>query len=270
MAAFRSALARLSNLMTRQRGTHSRFVFAVPVKPRRATTQWDVVSSNLARTIRSIQAARNESFQVFLCGHENPCPRLADSRFTFVRATFAYGEECHEGSKDKARKLVLIGSTLRKMGYDDFYTMFLDADDLVHKDLVEHVLATDNRRSYVISQGYVYDDVTGRMALRENAFDRACGSSFICWFETRDLPRHDSDRECFFGEFVPHTRRGETAGLKGRAPDVVPFPAAVYWLNHAESLQRLRAGGAMRKVAPRSLLDVATTREILNRDFLSS
>jgi hypothetical protein len=267
MAAFRKAFVNLSDLLARPRTAAARFVFAIPVKPRRPTTQWDVVSRNLTRTIRSVQGATNGNFEIFLCGHEHPCPDIADIRITFVRAGFTYGPESEQGSQDTARKLTLIGSTLRRKGYDNVYVMFLDADDLVHKDLVEHVLATDNRRSYVIERGYGYDELTGRLLQRDKRFDGACGSSFIGWFENRDLPRHDSDRKSYYARFAPHTARRETATERNREPDVVPFPAAVYCVNHAESLERSQTGGAPRSFARRRLLDTATTREILVRDF---
>jgi hypothetical protein len=271
MAATRGVFARLTDLLARPKPRadvrRARFVFAIPVKPRRETTQWDVVSANLARTIRSVQGATDGNFQVFICGHEHPCPDLDDSRITFVRAQFEYGAESEQGSQDKARKLVLLGNTLREQGYDEFYVMFLDADDLVHKGLVEHVLATDNRRSHLVSRGYVYDSVTGNMTLRESAFDQVCGSSFICWFKNSDLPRHDNDHRCFFREFAPHKGRADTASANNRAPDAVPFPSVVYWMNHAESLQRHRTGGAQRKPSRRGLLTMEDARETLARDF---
>ncbi|HEY8698307.1 MAG TPA: hypothetical protein VIM02_11860 [Rhizomicrobium sp.] len=245
----------------------AKFVFAIPVKPKGITARWDLVSSNLARTIRSILAGVNQDFAIYICGHEQPCPEFADSRVRFVQATFDFGPELERALQDKWRKLCLIGSTLMAEGYDDFYLMFLDADDLIHRKLVEHVLATDNKRSYLIRDGYKLDTVTGRLMLQEENFDRSCGSTFVGWFENCDLPPQDTDRDSYFRKFMPHKSRAVEAALRGRPPDPVPFPAVVYPVNHMESLQWRRRGGGLVRLPERRVIPSATAQRIIEDDF---
>jgi hypothetical protein len=69
--------------------------------------------------------------------------------------------------------------------------VFLDADDLVHRDLARYVIDGD-RGSYVIDNGYLSGARSKTLQRYPERFHRRCGSSFIFRFG-RDLPTSFDD-----------------------------------------------------------------------------
>lgn len=71
------------------------------------------------------------------------------------RVSFPEPSIVREGGRDKARKRRFGAAWLWTALADaDVYVMFLDADDLVHRDLVGHVLA-GGAGSYLVRSGLV-------------------------------------------------------------------------------------------------------------------
>jgi hypothetical protein len=122
--------------------TPTPFVFAVPLKPRRFCSDWDAAQANLRRTLRSIQQATHHYpvETVVACHDEPDLAGLDESRITVLRMSYPEPEVVTEGARDKARKRRYIGAWLRETVEGDVHVMFLDADDLVHRDLVSAVV----------------------------------------------------------------------------------------------------------------------------------
>jgi hypothetical protein len=248
----------------------TRFVFAIPLKPKAVASKWEAVSRYLGQTLRSVFASAEENFLVVICGHERPdIAEMNDQRVIFLEAPFPHQSNVKSGVADKARKLRHIGIFLRSSGYGQFYLMFLDADDLVHRELVSFVLTTDNRRGYLLGNGYQYDTACRRLLLQAECFDRNCGSCFVGWFENADLPRNEQDRSSYFSTLVRHTTRGLEAEKAGRPADAVPFPAAVHVFNHDESLERARRDGQIRVLSSHRAVPIRgrSARQILRQEF---
>jgi len=248
----------------------TRFVFAIPLKPKAMANKWEAVSQYLGQTLRSVFASAEKEFLVVICGHERPdIAEMNDRRVVFLEAPFPPRANVKSGVGDKARKLRHIGTFLRMRRYARFYLMFLDADDLVHRDLVSYTMRSDNRRGYVLGSGYQYDTATGQLLLQTQHFDRNCGSCFIAWLENMDLPRDQQDRSCYFSALIRHTTRKLQADKAGRPADAVPFPAAVHYFNHDESLERARRDGEIRILQSHRAAPIRQRdgRQILKQDF---
>jgi len=166
----------------------ARFVFAVSLKPRSACTDWEQAQANLRRTIRSaLHGAAGNAIVVVAC---HDVPELAEQDGGAVRicpVPFPEPVDVSEGGRDKARKRRHIGAWLREAMVDDeLHVMFLDADDLVHKDLVPHVL-DHGHGSYLVDRGYIVDVASGLVRHRlqqigvaahehrPSLLDRGCG-----------------------------------------------------------------------------------------------
>jgi hypothetical protein len=172
-----------------------------------------------------------------------------------------------------ARKRRFIGAWLRgTLVGPDAYVMFLDADDLVHKAIVDYALGRGHG-SYVIGQGYVLDLAAGLLWHRRNGFHLTCGSSFVCRFSRDELPMSWEDAASPFGQFgsLPdqrgHTKYDQVAAELGRPSAAVPFPAVVYTVNHSESLWAAKSGGRRGISSPRDVIWPADARRILSEDF---
>lgn len=254
-----------------------RLVFAIPLKPRAACSDWAMAQAYLRRTIKSaLTAAESYAAEVWVASHEQP--DLGDLRAT-VRVCpvpFPVPLDPIEGGLDKARKRRFIGACLREHVVRDVSVVFLDADDLVHRDLVRYVLA-DGGGSYVVDDGYVYD-TRARVLQRYPAnFHRRCGSSFVFRFSADELPETWEDLDAAFSQFgTSPERRGHqdyerVAAELGRPAAPIPFPGCVYVVNHSESLWTAQTGGHLRiNRRPLDVVKPSLAREILRDDFSSA
>jgi hypothetical protein len=252
------------------------FAFAISFKPRRACIDWEQAQANLRRTIRSVRGAtRGRPGIVAIAYHDEPDLRDAgdEGEMQLLRVPFPEPLNQWEGVQDKARKRRFIGAWLRQaLVEEQTYVMFLDADDLVHKDLLEYVVG-HGHGSYLVDQGYVLDLASGLLWQRRSGFHKTCGSSFVCRFARNELPSSWEDVASPFGHFgTPPDQRGhedydQVAAELGRPPAVVPFPAVVYTVNHSESLWRAKTGGRRRSGSPRDFVWPGDARRILEENF---
>lgn len=253
-----------------------RFVFAIPLKPRSACVDWNRAQENLRRTIKSaLAASAGLPAAVWVACHDEPDLGVFRDAVQLCHVPFSEPVSVPEGGPDKARKRRFLAACLREYVDDDVTVMFLDADDLVHRDIVRYALG-DGRGSYVIDQGYVYD-VRQKILQRYPAdFHRRCGSSFIFRFSPDELTTSYDDVDARFSMFGTspaqrgHQDYGVVATELGRPPVPVPFPACVYLVNHEESLWAAETGGAVRlNQRPFDIIAPREARRIV-RDAFSS
>jgi hypothetical protein len=48
------------------------FIFAMPLKPRSACSDWEIVQENLRHTIRSIRGSTVENYMIVIACHDRP------------------------------------------------------------------------------------------------------------------------------------------------------------------------------------------------------
>ena len=152
------------------------------------------------------------------------------------------------------------------------YVMFLDADDLVHRDLVVHVHSS-REPSYVVHTGYIADLERGLLRHRRTNFHRTCGSSFVCRFARTELPTSWDDLSAPFSQFGSspdqrgHPEYDQVATELGRPPVALPFPAVTYVVNHAESLWSAKGRGWRPAGAVQDLVLPGRARRVLRDEF---
>ena len=262
---------------TSEPSSHGQFAFSISFKPRSACADWEQAQANLRRTIRSVRgAALTEAAIVAVACHDEPDLADVGEDVHVLPVPFAEPLDQWEGVLDKARKRRFIGAWLRHaLVADEVYVMFLDADDLVHKDLLEFILA-HKHGSYVVDHGYVLDLASGLLWHRRREFHRTCGSSFVCRFARDELPSSWEDVASPFGQFgTPPDQRGhedydKVAAELGRPPAVLPFPAVVYTVNHSESLWAAKSGSRRSGSSPRDFVWPATARRVLGHQFAAT
>src|SRR5689334_7436925 len=151
-----------------------RIIFAISLQPRLVSHQWQSVEKRLRQTIQSIRGSRNVSYLIVIACHDAPDLGNEEGKdIVLLHASFAPESDVTQRLADKFRKRRLIGAWVRSnLGDQGIYVMFLDADDLVHRDLANYVVSHDNRRSYLVTQGYRYDCRTGILDRRSREFHR--------------------------------------------------------------------------------------------------
>lgn len=251
-----------------------RFVFVIPLKARSVSASWAEAEENLRRTVRSARrSGKGEPTIVVACHDEPDLRALAGPDLHLVEVPFPQPSSAWEGGRDKASKRRFAAAWLREeIAAEEFYAMFLDADDLVHRDVVSYVLST-RADSYLIRAGYVVDLTRRIVRRRRDNFHLVCGSSFVCRFARSELPSSWDDLEAPFSQFGAspdqrgHQEYHQVASELGRPPTDIPFPAAAYVVNHGESLWSAKGRGLRPLGGPSDILMPWAGRDVLRAGF---
>jgi hypothetical protein len=249
------------------------FVFVIALKPKSASSDWPQAESNLRRTIRSALATHSGARVVVACHDEPDLGDVAEG-VVLLRVPFPEPSSPADGGRDKAAKRRYAAAWLRETmrDGDTVYVMFLDADDLVNRALVDYVYSIGGP-SYLVDTGYLADLERGLLRHRRTDFHKTCGSSFVCRFARAELPTSWDDLSAPFSQFGSspdqrgHPEYDQVATELGRPPVVVPFPAVTYVVNHPESLWTAKGRGWRPVGAVQDLVPPRRARRVLREEF---
>jgi hypothetical protein len=245
--------------------------FCIPLLPRKNARDWDRVVEVLTQTLRSLAGQTNQSFSLIMAGQNDPgILQQFDFPSKFLAVDYDFGDRPEDKLKDKRWKRNLMHREVRALGGG--YVMALDADDLISSRLVDHVLTTAHPYGYIIENGYAFDWANQRLAPIPGAFssnfDKVCGSCSIIYYGEDDLPQRGEERgDKFYYRLKGHAAWAPVMAEAGRPLEVVPFPAAVYVLNHDNNLHN-SISPSRETVVPRSIekQQVPITPELI-REF---
>lgn len=165
-----------------------RFVFGIPLIARDVATDWRRVGTLLDLTLRSVLAQSDADYEVILAGHDRPegWARLVgdDPRFRFLEADWD-PEAPTARNDDAGMKKWRIKEQVQGSGGG--LLMYLDADDLLDRQLVEIARAalSPDHVGGVVGGGVIVDFATWRAAplphprIYDGSFHELCGSSTI-------------------------------------------------------------------------------------------
>ena len=174
--------------MTSRSSVVEPFFFGIPLIARNVAQDWERVEELLDLTLRSVLAQTDSDFTVVLAGHDRPAcwAGLAkdDPRFLFLQADWN-PEEPSARNDDGGIKKWRIKEHVQKRGGG--LLMYLDADDLIDRRLVEMARAGIRPRQLggVVGGGVMVDFETWRAVplphpqVYEGPFHELCGSSTI-------------------------------------------------------------------------------------------
>ena len=220
--------------------------FAIPLISRARADDWDRVCSNLAVTLTSLRRQSHPDWRAVVCCQDQPGGVSFDDQVQFV--PFDTADVVTQATRvkfDKVDKLHRIKRFIAETRTDG-YLFNLDADDILHPKLVAHIVETNNGRGYYIDKGYMYDTHSGDLAPLvpgpfgqmggKRAFYRECGSSSAFRIDFR---RSDACLD-LINNAGAHKRAPMNMAAMGFAMDPVPFPAAIYAVNHGQNVRQIR------------------------------
>lgn len=239
--------------------------FIVPLVSKEHVQDWPMVCERLKATLQSFLAQTNPNWKAIIVGQDKPATLPDDPRIHFEPFTVPV-----EGN-DKWIKLKAGCDAMAELSWTSGYAMSFDADDFAHVDLVDAALK-EQASGYLITEGYLYDlstknlAKTGRQSLLrpyQKPFWKLCGS---CALFRYDLSNGASE-VAFLQETLQHEHRmfPYLAKLAQRKLHPLPFPAALYLINHGDNFsdRRGRGGFKTRLVEKAAIKDADTKRRVL-------
>lgn len=218
-------------------------VFCAPLMGRHIAEDWGVVSAGVAHMTASLIAQTNPNWTLLLTSQDRPDTLPDDPRIQFLPF------DAPVTGMDKLIKVkYLVNALGPSMEGRDGYLHALDADDILHPDLVAHICRDNNGQGYWHKYGGMLDAETGRIArcgprsLRyptSRPFLSQCGSSAAVYVDYRDPARRADELATLFytSGHRNFLRVSRALGLH-LAP--LPFAAALYVMNTGENMRQKR------------------------------
>lgn len=221
-----------------------KLVFCISLKSRANSIDWSTVSRYFENTLKSIQGSSSRDFHIVVAGHDKPaCLTEAPSNVTFLEAPFPPPSTKERGRpSDKARKRRLAGAWVKGNIESRVRLAYIDADDIVSRDLVADSLKSSLEFSLIVDAGYRLDLSNGNLEKIDAEFYKHCGSCLLPVFNADELPESWEDDIKVFSQFGPHPKLIERFEALNRPLRKLKNPSVAYLINHPESLEHAKKG----------------------------
>ena len=210
--------------------------FIVPFRPLVGYKNADEVLRLLSCTLNSVVQQSDPNWRVVLSASDRLRISVGDARIEQLIPVGALPETASEtsiGYSDMHLKRRFAVEQAFNTGAS--HIMFLDADDLVHKDLTRFVNSGDEDSSYLAETGYELIGKTHRVMLRSSRFAARCGSSAI-------VSRRDFQTEFFKSTpetgSSPYYHHSYVSYLASRNVALLPSPMVVYRTEHVGNITK--------------------------------
>lgn len=236
-------------------------VFVVPIKSAQVSTNWEVFSLLVGRTMRSICQQSSNEFKVVAVCHEIPDIGFEHPALEFISVDFEpptdekikdpalfdpkYPYRNVAKEEDKARK-ILAGFDHGK-SYNPDYFMVVDADDCIHRDLANFVAerSSSGNVGWYLKQGFIYNEGSKLIFWNKNTFNELCGTCLIVHANYID---HLVQRDPFLVFTHDFTE------LDNKNLEPLPFNGAIYSIGNTENycstpeaVKRMNSYGILKK-----------------------
>jgi hypothetical protein len=222
--------------------------FIIPLKSREVSQDWSLVSRLCNQTINSILRQSCPDLKIILVCNQTPEKLTQDSRIEVITDNFPIPMDRREIFLDQ--KLKIKKGMLACRGFGEGYVMRMDADDFVHRQLVEYIKNHYGANGWYIPKGFVYQEDSDWIYIRNN-FHFSTASSHIVWLTESDLPKSmETTDNDYFVDLWQHLRLKNTCEKLQRPLLPLPFRGAAYTIGHSESvmLHSLRNWQSLRKL----------------------
>lgn len=221
--------------------------FVTSVRHPDNSNDYELVWKLLENTLISVSSQTNQDFEIIVVANKilddfSSHPIIKNIKFIKVgfSAPITEGEKIHTGMKvieiDRGTKYA-IGAVASQS--DNI--MFFDADDFVHKDIVQYISDHPDFSSYKIKKGYT---IAGERFNKNNIFQGCCGTSQIV--KTSCLLKHlkglniNSNQQEILevaGDYFVRKVLGDHHKICSMFQPChdIPFRAAVYYLFNGQN-----------------------------------
>lgn len=222
-------------------------VFAIPLRAKETTNDWNGCVKRFNDTLKSIFNQNDNDFKVLVACNEIPLlDREYDERLEFIITDIPIPEKWLEMAIDKSWKLTAISIRIREIllhqedPNNGIYVMLVDADDLLNKNIARYVKNHPNKHGFVSKDGYVYYKGCKKLNIYKD-MHTYCGSCNIIKMYLDDLPEtypvsvklcHDIETAKILNKRYPirfdHNIVVDKYKSDGKPFSILPFRSTIY------------------------------------------
>jgi len=209
-------------------------VFVIPLKSKQVASSWELVSKLFERCVKSVCNQTSSEFGVIVVCHETPETQFHHPHLKYIEVELPIPQvfNMRDRDLDKGAKATIGLSHAQE--FSPSHVMIVDADDCVSKHLAEFVRGNPSSNGWFLEKGYEYQEESKLIYLRKNSFYLRCGTSNIVNYQL--YPKvGEKDWYCSH-----HKQISKLMLKQGNPMQPLPFPGAVYALNHGENLSYQR------------------------------
>jgi hypothetical protein len=161
-----------------------RLGIVIPLKSKKVARDWNVVCNLLSRTLASIEHQSDRRYEVAIVGHDMPeFIRGSTWQAAFVSVTHPIPDLSGDRDSqrrargwDQGEKIRLGVVALSPKAITDWFV--LDADDWVHRSMVQFVLNKPSNTGLVLDGGYIFS-LRSEWAMPKKDLSKYCGSTAV-------------------------------------------------------------------------------------------
>lgn len=243
-----------------RQGLQRMLTFIIPVISKDIADDWELVMSNLKKTLISVGNQTTSDWRVLIVSQTKPDINYIDNRIIFVHAPFEPARKYPKNLKlsavkravcrrandlDRVRKIRTAAESLHNFKTD--FIMLLEADDLVSNQLCEFVENNRDANGWSFKKGFIWDGSSNYM-LQTDRFTSLSGSSWVVKVFYEMLPKSitievDPSTLSLFPSGCPFLDNGHRnieaamSGL-GKPLQTLPFHGSVYHWGHGANLSQ--------------------------------
>jgi len=213
-------------------------LFIIPLISQKHCKNWDETCFYLNRTLTSIEGQESDSYYTLIVCNETPNLSQNFKNTTILNTNIIINKPycLNVGRIDKQQKV--YRGLIYTRDLIPNYVMILDADDLIHKNLVSYTNQNSKYDGFIINKGFRHDIGKSKLA-KLHWFHLVSGSSVIFPYDPHDFETYNKTSYMnFYMTKIDHNKNIEkdfrTRNIKYKK---VPFFAAIYTRGHGGHLR---------------------------------
>ena len=209
--------------------------FAIALKSKEVSKNWDYTCSLLERTLNSIYNQTNKEIAVVIVCHEKPLLSSSYPDIVYHQVDFAPPEKSyHKMILDRDIKEVLGRKVAKSLNSD--YIMAIDSDDCISNQISEFIAqksleSSNDADGFFADRGYMFYEESGKIVPKSGLY-HCCGSTVALKTELYDTPDSwEYDDLVEFknnGRFFSHGDLATYWQSKGKRLSEFPFRSCIY------------------------------------------
>ncbi|ATM00395.1 glycosyltransferase family A protein [Aeromonas bestiarum] len=223
--------------------------YAIPLRAKQTSNNWDDVCKLLYKTLQSISLTGGD-YKVVVACHDKPDFPLTefDDRVSFVKVWHPVPTDKNGYMADKTSKKNVARRKILELAQADDLFMFIDADDILAKDFFNVISSAFSRNPDIhdiaFHTGFILDSNRGKVGYldgKEKVFYKGCGTCFISRLSGEDV-NNDDETATFLFSLKDHTKYPESSLTFGRSVMAMQTPVVCYIVNHGSNDTTERVG----------------------------